>query len=428
MLSTLRNAWKIPDLRKKLLWTVVLVIIYRFGNFILVSGVDASKLTSATQSGSLLGFYDLMSGGAFGRCSIFAMGVMPYINASIIMQLLTIAIPYLEQLQKEGEHGRKKIQKYTRISSIFLGALQSVGFYAIVNNYGALRDTSKFNMFLIILTFTAGSTFLMWLGEQITVKGIGNGVSLLIFINIISSFPRQAFNIAQLQQNGGIDIVSVTILVVAIAILFLAVVMASLAERRIPVQYAGKAVGNKSFKGQASYIPVNINASAIIAIIFAMSVMQFPVIISSFWPKSWWYTAITAGKYSIFKSNSWQYILATFIFTIFFTWFYTLITFKPDEMAENMNKSAGFIPGIRPGEHTALYIEKVLGKVALLWGIFAAVIAVAPSVVQLLMSSTNSLGFTGTGLLIMVGVSVETMKAIQSQLIMRHYEGFLSDH
>lgn len=428
MLSTLRNAWKVPDLRKKLLWTLVLVIVYRFGNFILVSGVDPSKLTNATQSGSLLGFYDLMSGGAFSRCSIFAMGVMPYINASIIMQLLTIAIPYLEQLQKEGEHGRKKIQKYTRISSIFLGALQSVGFYAIVNNLGALRDTSKFNMFLIILTFTAGSTFLMWLGEQITVKGIGNGVSLLIFINIISRFPSQAFDIAQLQQNGAIDIVSVTVLAVAIIILFLSVVMASLAERRIPVQYAAKAAGNKSIKGQSSYIPVNINASAIIAIIFAMSVMQFPVIISSFWPKSWWYTAITAGKYSIFKTNSWQYILASFIFTIFFTWFYTLITFKPEEMAENMNKSAGFIPGIRPGEQTALYLEKILGKVALLWGIFAGVIAVAPSVVQLLMSSTNSLGFTGTGLLIMVGVSIETMKAIQSQLVMRHYEGFLSDH
>lgn len=428
MLSTLRNAWKVPELRKKLLWTFLLLVIYRFGNFILVSGVDPSKLSSAATSNSLLGFYDLMAGGAFSRCSIFAMGVMPYINASIIMQLLTIAIPYLEQLQKEGEHGRKKIQKYTRISSVFLGALESVGFYAIVNNFGALRDGSKFNMFLIILTFTTGSTFLMWLGEQITVKGIGNGVSLLILINIISRVPTMVYQLYQSQQNGTMDVVTVAVIGVALVVLFIAVVIANLAERRIPVQYAGKAISSKRINGKASYIPININASAIIAIIFAMSVMQFPVIISSFWPKSWWYTAITAGKYSPFKTDSWLYVGASFLFTIFFTWFYTLVTFKPDEMAENMNKSAGFIPGIRPGEPTAMYIETVLGKISFLWGIFAGVIAVMPSVLQLLMASTNSLGFTGTGLLIIVGVSMETMKALQSQMVMRHYEGFLSDN
>lgn len=428
MLSTLRNAWKTPEIRKKILWTFLLLVIYRFGNFILVSGVDPSKLSTATTTNSLLGFYDLMAGGAFSRCSIFAMGVMPYINASIIMQLLTIAIPYLEQLQKEGEHGRKKIQKYTRISSIVIGVIQSFGFYAIVSNFGALRDSSKFNMFLIILTFTTGSTFLMWLGEQITVKGIGNGVSLLIFINIISRFPTMVYNLYTMNQSGTLDVVTVAVIGVALVILFLSVVIANLAERRIPVQYAGKAVGNKNFRGQSSYIPININASAIIAIIFAMSLMQFPVIISSFWPKSWWYTAITAGKYSIFKSNSWQYVAAYFLFTVFFTWFYTLVTFKPDEMAENMNKASGFIPGIRPGEPTERYLENVLGKVSLLWGIFAGVIAVAPSVLELIMSSTNSFGFTGTGLLIMVGVATETMKAIQSQLVMRHYEGFLSDN
>ncbi|MDF2502589.1 MULTISPECIES: preprotein translocase subunit SecY [Clostridium] len=427
MLSTLRNAWKAPDLRKRLLWTMVLVIIYRIGIYIPVPGVDTSKLVSlSSQSGSLAGFYDLMSGGAFSNFSIFAMGVMPYINASIIVQLLTIAIPSLEQMQKEGEEGRKKIQKLTRVGSIFLAAFQTFAMYAIINSQGALRDTSKLNMFLIALTLTTASVFLMWLGEQITVKGIGNGISLIMFVNIVSRIPSIIYQVTTLKQTDTVDIVQIAVLIIIIVALFLAVIIACLAERRIPVQYAGKAVSGKAPKGQSSHIPLNINASAIIAIIFAMAVMKFPIIIVQFWPNSWIYKAIVTGKYSIFRENSWEYGVVSFIFIIFFTWFYTQITLKPDEMAENMHKSSGFVPGIRPGEQTARYIERVLDKVSILWGAFAGVIAVAPMILE---SHTKFQGlyFTGTGMLIMVGVAIETMKAIEAQLVMKHYEGFLSE-
>jgi preprotein translocase subunit SecY len=426
LLSTLRNAWKLPDLRKRLLWTVVLVLIYRLGIHIPVPGVDTTKLLSLTsQAGSIGGFYDLMSGGAFSSFSIFAMGILPFINASIIVQLLTIAIPSLEAMQKEGEEGRKKIQNITRYSSILIGAFQTFAMYSLINSQGALRDTSKFNMFLIILTLTTSSTFLMWLGEQITVKGIGNGISFIMFVNIISRIPNSLFQISSLQQAQTIDAVQLVVLAVVVVALFVAVVIACLAERRIPVQYAGKATA-KGLKGQTSHIPLNINSSAIIAIIFAMAVMQFPLMILQFWPKSAAYNFVLNSPYSIFKQSSIGYMIAEFIFIIFFTWFYTQITFKPDEMAENMHKSSGFVPGIRPGEPTARYIEMVLGNVSILWGAFAGVIAVAPMILQVYVKS-QAMYFTGTGMLIVVGVALETMKAIEAHLVMRRYEGFLSE-
>ncbi len=426
MLSTLRNAWKLPDLRKRLLWTIVIVIIYRLGIHIPVPGVDTSKLINLTsQAGSIGGLYDIMSGGAFSNFSIFALGVMPFINASIIIQLLTIAIPSLEAMQKEGEEGRKKIQNITRYSSILIAAFLSWGIYAVINSQGALRDTSKFNVFLILLTLTTASTFLMWLGEQITVKGIGNGISFIMFVNIISRIPTSITQLASLKQAQTIDAVQIVVLAVVVVALFVAVVITCLAERRIPVQYAGKATA-KGLKGKSSYIPLNINSSAIIAIIFAMSVMQFPLMILQFWPKSAAYSFILTSKYSIFKQNSIGFMIAEFVFIIFFTWFYTQITFKPDEMAENMHKSSGFIPGIRPGEPTARYIETVLGNVSILWGIFAGVIAVAPMIIEIYVKS-QSMYFTGTGMLIVVGVALETMKAIEAHLVMRRYEGFLSE-
>jgi preprotein translocase subunit SecY len=426
LLSTLRNAWKLPDLRKRLLWTVVLVLIYRLGIHIPVPGVDTSKLVNLTSTaGSIGGFYDLMSGGAFSSFSIFAMGVLPFINASIIVQLLTIAIPSLEAMQKEGEEGRKKIQNITRYSSIVIGAFQTFAMYSLINSQGALRDTSKLNMFLILLTLTTASTFLMWLGEQITVKGIGNGISLIMFVNIISRIPTTLMQLGSLKQAETIDAVQIVVLGVVVVVLFVSVVIACLAERRIPVQYAGKATA-KGLKGQTSHIPLNINSSAIIAIIFAMAVMQFPLMILQFWPKSAAYSFVLNSKYSIFKQSSIGYMIAEFVFIIFFTWFYTQITFKPDEMAENMHKSSGFVPGIRPGEPTARYIEMVLGNVSILWGAFAGVIAVAPMILQVYVKS-QAMYFTGTGMLIVVGVALETMKAIEAHLVMRRYEGFLSE-
>ncbi|HEY8893039.1 MAG TPA: preprotein translocase subunit SecY [Clostridium sp.] len=425
MLSTLRNAWKIPDLKKRMIFTLLMVVIMRMGIFIPVPGVDASKLVDLTSNGgTLLSFYDMLSGGAFGKFSIFAMGVGPYINASIIMQLLVIAIPYLEQLSKEGLEGRKRIQDFTRYGSIVLGALQAFGMYAIIAGTGAFSDTSSITIFLVVLTMTTASTFLVWIGEQITGKGIGNGVSLIIFINIISGLPGLAYKIGALQSAGTVNFVEVIMLVIVAAVLLVAVVIASLSERRIPVQYAGKAVGNKVFKGQSTHIPIGVNASGVIGIIFAMSVMTFPETIAQLKPTSAIAKFIVGSPWSIFERNSWKYALVYFVLIVFFTWFYTQVTFKPDEMAENMHKSSGFIPGIRPGENTATYIDMVLTRVSILGGTFAAVVAIFPIVLEGF-TQFKGIYFGGTMLLIMVNVGIETLRQLESQLVMRHYKGFL---
>lgn len=424
MLSTLKNAWRVPELRKRILWTIFLVAIFRLGNYIPVPGIDTTRLTDMTKSQNLIGFYDLISGGAFSRFSIFAMGVVPYINASIIMQLLTVAIPQLEQLSKEGEEGRKKIQNYTRYASIIFGLIQAYTSYVLIWNAGALKDTSKLNLFMILLTLTTASTFLMWLGDQITVKGLGNGVSLLIFVNIISRFPTIIYQIAGLQKTEAVNPVQLVIFILVAALLLLSVIIMSAAERRISVQYAGKTVGNRSFKGQSTHIPINMTSSAVIAIIFAMSVMQFPATIAQFFPTSKISLFITGSKYSIFRSNSWTYAVVYAILVVFFSWFYTQVTFKPDEMAENMHKSSGFIPGIRPGMPTAKYIENILTRVSVIGGIYASIIAIIPIITE---GYTNFKGisFGGTSMLIMVGVALDSLRQLESQLVMRHYQGFL---
>lgn len=424
MLSTLLNAWKVPELRKRLLFTLFMIIIFRMGNFIPVPGIDTSKLTNLTSGGSLIGFYDLISGGAFSRFSIFAMGVIPFINSSIIVQLLTVAIPRLEQLSKEGEEGRKKIQEYTRYASVPLGLIQSFSIYAIIASAGALTETSKLNIFIIMLTVTTASTFLMWLGDKITQHGVGNGVSLIIFINIISGFPSTLAGIFKLQQTQIVNFVEVIGFAAIIVLLFVVVVITNLSERRIPIQYAGKTAGGRMYKGQSTNIPINVNGAAVIGIIFAISVMQFPTTIGQFFPESSFYKFVVASKFSPFKGSGWEYALLYFVLTIFFTWFYTQVTLKPDEMAENMHKSSGFIPGIRPGEPTAVYIEKVLTRVSILGGGFAGIIAIAPIIAE---TYTNFKGiyFGGTGLLIIVNVAIETIRQLESQLVMRHYQGFL---
>lgn len=424
MLSTLRNAWKVPDLRKRILFTVFMVVLFRLGNFIPVAGVDTTKLASLTQSGgTLFSFYDLISGGAFSRFSIFAMGVVPYINSSIIMQLLTIAVPSLESLSKEGEEGRKKIQEYTKYGAVILGFIQAYSQYAIITHFDAVSDRSALNVLIIMITLTTASTFLMWFGDQITEHGIGNGISLLIFINIISRVPSTVYRLAEIQKGDPSNIIAVTLFAVVAVALFIAVVVVSLAERRIPVQYAGRTgAQGRMFKGQSTNIPINVISSAVIGIIFAISVMQFPVTIGQFWPESSFYIFITSNKYSLFKEKTVQYALTYFVLTVFFTWFYTIVTMKPDEMAENMHKSSGFIPGIRPGEPTEKYIEKVLDRVSVLGGGFAAIIAILPMIFE---SKFPGISFGSTGLLIEVGVALETIRQIESQLVMRHYQGFL---
>lgn len=423
-MSTLRNAWKVPELRNRILFTILMVAIIRMGNHIPVPGIDTNALSNLAKAGTLFSFYDLMSGGALSSFSIFAMGVVPYINSSIIFQLLTIAIPSLEQLSKEGEEGRKKIQNYTRYCAVLFGALQSFGTYALIRNYGAISNVSKFDVFLIVLTLTTSSIFLMWLGDQITVKGIGNGVSIIIFVNIISRLPSQIAQVMSLQSTGAVSIVQVAMLLVLIIALYIAVVATNLSERRIPIQYAAKQSGGKMFKGQSTHIPINMNSSGVIAIIFAMSVMQFPATIASFIPESAFGKFITMSKYSIFKNNSLPYVIVTIVLVVFFTWFYSEVTFKPDEMAENIHKSAGFIPGVRPGEPTARFIGKVLMRVSILGGIFAALIAVIPMGIEGL-TAFKGISFGGTALLIEVGVALDFMRQLESQLMLRHYKGFL---
>lgn len=427
MLSTLRNAFKVPELRKRLIFTIVMIAIYRLGNFIPVPGVDASKLTSLQNQTSLLGLYDLFSGGALSRVSIFSIGIMPYINASIIMQLLTIAIPSLESLQKEGEEGRKKIQNITRYLTLPLSIVASFTTYAIISNYGAIKNSSKLNIFLIFLSLTAASMFLVWLGDRITEKGINNGISILIFINIISRIPSEVYQIYEQVTQNNINIVQVIVLILVFAVLFVAVVIVNLSERRIPVQYAGKAAGNKMYKAQTSHIPVNVISSAVIAIIFAISVLQLPKVIAQIpkLSKSKVMIAITSGNYSIFNDNTVWYVIAYILFIVLFTWFYTIVTFKPDEMAENIHKSSGFIPGIRPGEPTERHIESVITKQSILGGIFAGIVAAFPIVLGMTESAFKNISFGGTSLIIEVGVAWETIKILQSQLVMRHYQGFL---
>lgn len=422
MLSTLRNAWKVPELRKRLLFTLFVIVLFRMGNNIPVPGVDAAVIAQSVQSGTtIFSFYDLFSGGAFSNFSIFALAVTPYINASIIFSLLAVAIPSLESLQKEGQEGRKKIQKYTKYASLVFAVIMSFGTIALISNFGALKDTSALSIALIVITLTTGSTILMWLGDQITAHGLGNGVSLIIFANIISRLPS---DFMKLFANSSISIVSIVIYIAITLALLVGVIIVNMSERRIPVQYAGKAVGGKVYKGQNSHIPVNVNGSIVIAIIFAMTVMNFPATIGMFFQGNKFFDTLLNSSWSIFNPKSFPYAIAFFLLIIFFCWFYTEIQLKPEEMAENMHKSSGFIPGVRPGDPTRIFLEKVIGRISVLGGCFAGMIAVFPIIVAH-NPSFEGLTFGGTSLLIMVSVAIETMKTLESQLVMRHYQGFL---
>lgn len=424
MLSTLRNAWKVPELKKRFLWTIFLVAIFRIGIHVPVPGISTEYLTGVTGTDSLFGFMNLLSGGALKNFSIFALSVTPYINASIIMQLLTIAIPSLEQLSKEGEDGKKKIKSITRTISIVISAILAFGTYTMIRGTGATAGVTGTEVLVIIVSLVVGSTFCMWLGDQITVKGFGNGISILIFVNIISQLPVTASQLAVVKKSGEIGIVEIALFLIFVVAMLCTAIYFSLAERRIPVQYAGKAVGNKVARAQSTHIPLSIIGSAVIAIIFAMSVMLFPQTIATLFPEKGWAIWITQNEYSIFNTETWMYPVFYSILTIFFTWFYTQITFKPDEMAENLHKSAGFIPGIRPGEATEKFFERVLTRVSLIGGLFAAFLAITPILIENY-TALEGISFGGTSLLIIVGVAMDFSRQLDSQLVMRHYKGFL---
>jgi len=427
VLQTLRNAFKVPEIRKKILWTIVLVAVYRMGSHIPLPGINSDYLKSLSQSGGLLGFYDMISGGAFSRSSILALGVMPYINASIIIQLLTVAIPQLEQLSKEGENGRKKIQNATRYVSLGISFILAYGIFATISSSGATSGLQLSQKIIVIFALVVGTTFCMWLGDQLTVRGIGNGTSILIFVNIISRVPVTIISMMTLKEAGSASIVEIVLFGVFIVLMLATILYFSLSERRIPVQYAGKfAAGNNGMvKSQSTHIPLSIIGSAVLAIIFSMSVMEFPKTIATlFGGDKEWAKWILTNNTSIFNSKSWMYIVLYAILTIFFNWFYTQITFKPDEMSENLHKSAGFVPGVRPGEETTIFFERVLNRLSFIGGILAAILAVTPTIVQNYTQFQN-IAFSGTGLLIVINVALDFTRKVESQMVVRHYKGFL---
>ena len=427
MLQTLKNAFKVPELRKKILWTILLVAVFRMGSHIPLPGINSGYLKSLSQSGGLLGFYDMISGGAFSRSSILALGVMPYINASIIVQLLTVAIPQLEQLSKEGQNGRKKIQNATRYVAFAISFVLAYGIFATISSSGATAGLQLAQKVIVVFALVVGSTFCMWLGDQLTVKGIGNGTSILIFVNIISRVPVTIASMITLKEAGSANIVQIVLFGVFIVLMLGMILYFSLSERRIPVQYAGKfASGNSNMvKSQSTHIPLSIIGSAVLAIIFSMSVMEFPKTIATlFGGDKEWAKWILTNNTSIFNQKSWMYIVLYAILTVFFNWFYTQITFKPDEMSENLHKSAGFVPGVRPGEETTIYFEKVLNRLSFIGGILAAFLAVTPTIIQNYTQFQN-ISFSGTGLLIVINVALDFTRKVESQMVVRHYKGFL---
>ena len=425
MFDTIRNAWKIVDLRKKLIYTFVLLVIFRLGSCIPVPLLDPAQMKELfTADNSMFGFLNMVSGGAFQNATIFAMSITPYINSSIIMQLLCVAIPALERLQKEGEEGRKKIGQMMRYGTVVLALIQAVGLYFLLKSYSAVTNPGFTTALVVVTTFTAGTAFLMWLGEQITEKGVGNGISLIIFAGIVSRLPSMATSLWASLQGGGLNWIGVVaLLVLAIAVVGFVVLMNE-AERRIPVQYAKRVVGRKMYGGQSSHIPIKIASAGVIPVIFAMSIMSFPGTIASFFGVQAGDPGFWGGFLRVFSSTSWVYAALYFLLIIFFTYFYTAMQFNPIEIANNMKKNGGFIPGIRPGRPTTEYISKILNKLTLAGAIFLGLIAVLPIFMNMFLAIGN-FAIGGTSLLIVVGVALETVKELESQMLMRHYKGFL---
>ena len=425
MFETIRNAWKVVDLRKKIFYTIILLVIFRLGSCIPVPLLLPEQMQALFSSdNSMFGFIDMISGGAFQNATIFAMSITPYINASIIMQLLCVAIPALERMQKEGEDGRKKIAQMQRYGTVVLALIQAIGLYFLLVSYSAVVNPGFATAVVIITTFTAGTAFLMWLGEQITEKGVGNGISLIIFAGIVSRLPSMFVSLWQYLQMGTVNIIGAVAIVILALAAVMVVVLMNEAERRIPVQYAKRVVGRKMYGGQSTHIPIKVAAAGVIPIIFAMSIMSFPGTIASFFGVTAESGGFWGGFLWVFSSTSWVYAILYFLMIIFFTYFYTAIQFNPIEMSNNMKKNGGFIPGIRPGRPTSDYISRVLSRITLAGAIFLALIAVLPIFMNLGLKLGN-FAIGGTSLLIMVGVALETVKDIESQMLMRHYKGFL---
>ena len=423
MLDTLKNAWKIPELRKKLIFTLFILLIYRAGNVIPVPYIDTVTLSNyfdSVLSSTILGLYNAMSGSAFSRATIFALSIQPYINSSIIIQLLTIAIPALERMAKEeGEEGQKKIAKITRYTTVGLGLLMGWAYYQMLVNYSAsgfsiITKQGFLPAVVIILSFTAGSAFVMWLGEQITEFGIGNGISMILFANIISGIPGMVGTLTAMVWW------QIIIVLIGMAALILFIIFMDNAERRIPIQYAKRVVGRKVYGGQNTNLPIKVSMSGVMPIIFAQSICSLPATVCAFTghTSGWWYD-------HVWSSSSWFYAVMYFLMIFFFSWFYSTIQYDPVEISNNLKKNGGFIPGFRPGRPTADFIQKVINKIVVFGAVYLGIVALLPIIAGNLMSGVRNLAIGGTSVIIVVGVALETVKALEAQLLMRHYKGFL---
>lgn len=423
MLSTLKNAWKIPDLRKKILFTVLMLGIFRLGSNIPVPFIDKEVIENLFKGsgGGVLELFNMMSGGAFAQMTIFALNIYPYITASIVIQLLTIVIPRLEALAKEGEEGKKKIAQYTRYLTVVFALVQAIGI-SVGLFQNAIIGSGFLPIAVVVITITAGTAFLMWLGEQITENGIGNGISLIIFTGIISRVPAGIYNALNLWLNAKTVSIIELILFVIIAVLVIAGVVAiQEGQRRIPVQYAKKVVGRKMYGGQSTHIPIKVLMAGVIPVIFASSLLAFPQTLAFFFEG--WAAGISKWLSPQGSPGVWIYSTFSVILIIFFTYFYTAIQFNPVEYAKNLKQNGGFVPGIRPGKPTSQYLNRVVTRITLVGAVSLALIATLPTI----LSSFGNLniGFGGTALLIVVGVALETVKQMESQMMMRHYKGFL---
>ena len=425
MIQTLRNAWRIPDLRKKLLFVIFALVVYRFGYSIYVPYVDLDMVKAVFEqySDTVLGYFNVLSGGGFSQASIFALSIYPYINASIIMNLLQVAIPALERMVKDGgEEGKKKLAAITRYVTVGLALILGYTYYVMLKSTGALTRTDAISMIVILITFTAGSAFIMWLGEQITEKGIGNGISLILFASIVSRGPQAVISIVSSFINGNLNIFALlVILVIAVAIIAL-VVFVTNAERRIPVQYAKRVVGRKIYGGQSANIPMKVNMSGVMPIIFASSIVTVPATIIEFLQPaegSFW-----SNFAKSFSQGTIPYMIVYALLIVGFAYFYSTIQFNPIEVSNNIRKNGGFIPGFRSGRPTTEFITRVLNKITLMGAIFLGFIALLPQVMSNI-NGLSGLAVGGTSILILVGVALETVKAIEAQMLMRHYKGFL---
>lgn len=438
MLKTLQNAWRVVEIRKKLIFTFLMLVVIRFGSELPIPGVRTDFFANffANQSNDAFGFFNTMTGGSFTSMSIFALSITPYITSSIIVQLLTIAIPKLEEMQREGEDGRKKIAEYTRYLTVGLALVESIAMAVGFGGQGLLIKFDVWSVIIAVVTMTAGSAFLMWIGERITDKGVGNGISIVLLFNIVSSLPEDVNTIYTKFLRGKNIGVLVTTLVIILAVVIAMVVFVVIlqdGERRIPVQYSKKMVGRKMVGGQASNIPLKVNTAGVMPVIFASSIMSFPVVIAQFFKPD--YTTIPGNILMVLNSSYWfrpempKYSIGLVIYLVLivlFAYFYTSITFNPLEVANNMKKSGGFIPGVRPGKPTSDYLNKILNYIILVGAAGLIVISVIPIMISGLFS-VNRMSFMGTSLIIIVSVILETIKAVESQLIVRNYKGFLND-